>query len=365
MLWGAEMEFADSVRDLAKRANVAKSTAKTEEATKNAAILPFIRTLGFDIFDLRQVIPEFIADVGTKKGEKVDYALKIDDRICILIEVKPVTTDLSEAQYNQLYRYFTATDARIGLLTNGLQYWFFTDLDSPNRMDKRPFFLFDLEKFDDADIRELAKFQKDRFDLEPILSTAANLKYTHAAANFLAVQLKDPDDDFVKLVGRQIYDGNMTKSAVDQLRIPVRSAFEQLVRDRIQDRLHAAFSAEDQTQASEQDGSETDEPEGDGDRGIVTTDEELHGYYIVQAIAADVIDDVQRVAMRDAKSYCAILFDDNNRQPICRLRFNSPNVKYIGLFDDQKNEDKHQVDGPNDLFKHKHRIQETIKKYLD
>ena len=118
--------------------------------------MPFIRALGFDVFDLTHVVPEYTADVGLKKGEKVDYALKIDDAVVMLIEAKPISVDLGKTAYRQLYRYFgTETGAKIGILTNGVQVWFFTDIDAPNKMDKRPFFTFDFESYDDDDVKEL------------------------------------------------------------------------------------------------------------------------------------------------------------------------------------------------------------------
>ena len=360
------MDLTESVRDLAKRSQVAKNTAQTEEATKNAAIMPFIRTLGFDVFDLRQVIPEYVADVGVRRGEKVDYALKIDSEISILLEAKSINTDLAEAQFSQLYRYFSVTDARIGILANGRQYWFFSDIDEPNKMDRRPFFVFDLESFDDSDVKELAKFHRERFDLSAILSTAATLKYTHAAANYLSEQMRSPDDEFVKLVGRQIYDGNMTKAIVDQLRSPVRSAFGQIIRENIQDRIQAAFSHE-QTPHTDIEGNEDGDSAEDvtgSSNEIETTEDEWQGLYIVRAIAGDVLDEVDRVTMRDQKTYCGILFDDNNRQPVCRLRFNASSVKYIGVFDEQKLETKHRITKPIEIYKFKNEIRATIKRYL-
>ncbi|WP_081816539.1 type I restriction endonuclease [Fodinicurvata fenggangensis] len=357
------MDLTDGVRDLAKRANVGKQTAQTEEATKNATVLPFLRMLGFDVFDIRQVIPEYTADVGVKKGEKVDYALKINDEIKMLVEAKPINTELSEAQYTQLYRYFSVEDVRISLLTNGRQYWFFSDIDEPNKMDRLPFFMFDLESFDDADIKELAKFHREKFNLEAILSTAANMKYTHAAARYLNSQMRDPEDEFVKLIGRQFYDGNMTRTAIEQLRNPVISAFEQIIRDRIQDRLQVAFQSEGDAHAG---GSEGDEVEGDDleESEIETTEEEWQGFYIVRAIASNVLEEVDRVTIRDQKSYCSIILDDNNRQPICRLWFNSQKVKHIGLFDEGKNEDKNKIKKVTDIYKYKEKIQETIKRYI-
>lgn len=79
------MTFKEDVADLARRAISAQAVAQTEEATKNAIVMPFLRVLGFDVFDPMQVIPEFIADVGLKKGEKIDYAVKIGDRIDTLL----------------------------------------------------------------------------------------------------------------------------------------------------------------------------------------------------------------------------------------------------------------------------------------
>lgn len=360
------MSFADNLRDVAKRASVARSSAETEEATKTACVMPFLKALGYDVFDLNHVVPEFTADVGVKKGEKVDYALKISDEIAVLIEAKAIGTDLSDVQFNQLYRYFNVTNARIAVLTNGREYRFFTDIDEPNKMDKRPFFVFDLEAFDDADLSELAKFHRDRFDIDNILSTAATLKYTHAAATYLQGQMDDPDDDFVKLVGRQIYEGNMTKTVVEQLRPTVRSAFEQILRDRIQDRINKAFSSQtEQTESSAAVAQSDDASEDSGsEKEIVTTEAEWEGFYVVRAISAEIVDDPERIAIRDQKSYCGILFDDNNRNPVCRLHFNGKKRWYVGLFDENKQETREQIDKPSDIYRYKDRIHETLRYYL-
>ena len=140
------MEFSESIADLTRRSKNAEKQAETEEATKTAVVLPFLQALGFDVFDLDEVVPEFIADVGTKKGEKVDYAVKIDGKVAMLIEAKPVHAKLGETQYSQLFRYFSVTDARLAILMNGKEAWFFSDTDAPNKMDRKPFFKFDFQK---------------------------------------------------------------------------------------------------------------------------------------------------------------------------------------------------------------------------
>lgn len=355
------MDFKDSIRDVAKRSRVARDTAETEEATKSSVIMPFIRALGFDVFDLTQVVPEYTADVGVKKGEKVDYALKIEGSVVMLVEAKPITCDLGNAQYSQLYRYFgTETGAKIGILTNGAQVWFFTDIDAPNKMDKRPFFIFDLESYDDDDLLELAKFQRDAFDVDKIVQTASQLKYTNSAAAYIEQLMTDPDEDFIRLVGKQIYDGNLTKSAVELLRQPINVAFKKVVRDHIQERLNVALS---EPAAPSLPQPSVDEPSDVAADGIVTTEEEKDAYRIVQAIASEVAAP-GRIAIRDAKSYCGVLFDDNNRKPICRLYFNAKSVKHIGIFDVEKQETRHTIEGPTNIFSHKDAILAVVRSYL-
>ncbi|WP_235451260.1 type I restriction endonuclease [Gemmobacter sp. LW-1] len=197
------MDFSQRVKDLAQRSRNASSHAMTEEATKTGVVLPLIQMLGFDVFNLQEVVPEFIADVGIKKGEKIDFAIKINGKVAILIEVKPISMSLGSAQYSQLFRYFSVAEARLAILTNGREIWFFSDIDERNRMDKKPFFVFDLQNYDDHQALELARFQKSNFDMASILEAASSLKYVKAAANFLSRQLAEPDDDFIRFVGKQ------------------------------------------------------------------------------------------------------------------------------------------------------------------
>lgn len=352
-------DFQDRVATLTRRSKIAEQQALTEEATKTSVILPFLQILGFDVFNLDEVIPEFISDVGTKKGEKVDFAVKIGGKISMLIEAKPITTTLGSTQYNQLFRYFAVTDARLGILINGREAWFFSDTDAPNKMDKKPFFKFDFQSHDKSQIRELERFHKDSFEIDSIIEAASNLKYARAAANYLKAQLEEPDDEFVKLVGKKIYDGSITKSVSEMLRPSIQAALDEIIRDRIQDKLSITFNSETQKTA-------TTEPlaEVDNSNGIVTTEEELEAYRIVRAIGAK-ITDVERIKMRDAKSYCAVLMDDNNRRPVCRFYFNSAKTKAIGIFDAEKNETKHRIEVLSDIYKHIEGLELSILAYKD
>ena len=353
------MDFSESVKELAKRSKHASKHALTEEATKTSVILPLIQTLGFDVFDLEEVTPEFVADVGLKKGEKVDFALRIAGKLSILIEVKPITMSLGSAQYSQLYRYFAVTDAKLAILTNGKEVWFFSDVDEPNKMDKKPFFAFDLQGHDDGQVVEFAKFRKDKFSMGAILETASNLKYVKAAAGFIKKQLAGPDDEFTKMVSRQIYEGSLTKSVLEQLRPAIQAALDEVIRDRIRDKLNVAFRPEAPVVEAQVEKQSDSTEQSD----IVTTDNEVQAFMIVRAISARILP-VDRVTMRDAKSYCSIFVDDNNRKPICRLYFNGKSTRSIGLFDAQKNEEKLPIESLSDIYNHADRIETTLKAYL-
>ncbi|CAG9001739.1 MAG: hypothetical protein CENE_03765 [Candidatus Celerinatantimonas neptuna] len=118
--------------------------------------MPFIqRVLGYDVFNPSEVIPEFTADVGLKKGEKVDYALVLDDVVQILIECKKANEELNIKHASQLFRYFSVTNARIAILINGIIYQFYTDLDKTNKMDDKPYLVLDLNSVDQHLIPEL------------------------------------------------------------------------------------------------------------------------------------------------------------------------------------------------------------------
>jgi predicted type IV restriction endonuclease len=345
------MTFKEDVADLAKRAISAQAIAQTEEATKNAIIMPFLRVLGFDVFDPTQVVPEYVADVGLKKGEKIDYAVKIGDRIEYLVEAKSVSTNLRDAQYSQLFRYFHTCDANIGILTNGLHIWFFTDLEAPNKMDATPFFKFDLLSYDDNDLKELEKFHKANFSISNIQAAASSLKYLRGAMSFIEAQWANPDEEFVRFVARGFYDGKLTGAVVNDLKPIVRRAFDDLFRQRAKHKIDVAFDG----------GADEAIPAVD-DKKVETTEEELQGFMIVRAIAAEVAP-VSRITLRDAQSYCAILFDDNNRKPIARLHFNGKS-KFVTVFGAEKEGVRHDIAGVEDLFGLRDAIKSAVQSFI-
>ena len=188
------MDFVERLNAMSAKVNQLASTIQTEEATKTAFVMPFIHTvLGYDVFDPSEVVPEYVCDVGTKKGEKIDYAILKGGQIQILIETKKVGEPLNINHASQLFRYFHVTTARISILTNGRIYRFYTDLDAPNKMDEKPFLEIDLLNMDEHVIPELQKLTKSAFDVESIINAAGELKYVGNIKKEMATQFSQPD----------------------------------------------------------------------------------------------------------------------------------------------------------------------------
>ncbi|WFM72974.1 type I restriction endonuclease [Halomonas sp. CKK8] len=358
------MELGDKLSGIARRGQDQVNHIKNEEATKTALVMPFIGALGYDPFDTREVVPEFTADVGTKKGEKVDYAIRANESLSILVECKPLGTDLSHVQYNQLYRYFACTDAKFAILTNGFEYRFYSDLDFENKLDTRPFFTFDLADFNDQDIDELQKFTKPNFDVDAILSTANRLKYTNLAKRAIDEVFREVPEEFVKFIAGKIYEGRQTRQVIEEFTPIIKEAGTLYVKEQVAQRLRGALASNDVEAANAmpvtQSPSEEQQPDDDG---IVTTQEEIDAYNIVRSILAEQID-IGRITMRDAKSYCAVLLDDNNRKPICRFHFNAKSVMRVGFFQN-KQENRVEIGGVSDLFQHREALKATASEYLE
>ena len=353
------MDFIDHLRVLSTRIATMRNMIQTEEATKNAMVMPFIQILGYNVFDPLEVTPELVADVGMKKGEKVDYAILRDGKPIMLFECKKSGGDLNINHAGQLFRYFHVTDARFGVLTNGLVYRFFTDLEKPNRMDEKPFFEFNILDFKERDVEELKKFAKSAFDVENVLATANHLKYTRAIQTRLTEWMAHPSEEFVRLVSSDLIGNRRFTLAIkEQFTSITRQAFEQFIGEKINDRLKGAMSPESPTIVepaviASPAAEEPSEPQH------VTSEEELEGLHIVRSVVRDLVS-TRRVVMRDAQSYCAILLDDNNRKPVCRLRFNNPQKLRIGLFGDNKEEEQVAIETVDDIYNFAAQLRATV-----
>ncbi|MFW2513305.1 type I restriction endonuclease [Demequina sp. SO4-13] len=365
------MEFEEKLEALATKVRDQKGAIQTEEATKNAFIMPFIQAiLGYDVFNPLEVVPEFTADVGLKKNEKVDYAIMREGEVQILVECKRSSGGLKIEHASQLFRYFAVTNARIAVLTNGQVYNFYTDLDNANRMDERPFLVLDLLDIDPTLIPELKKLSKEVFDIDSVVNAAEELKYVGALKRAITAEFKSPSEKLVRHYAGEVYEGRFTQAALEKFTALHSKAQRQFINEQVNARLKTALGTPELTLKSS-DGDSTDavssesavEEDLDRDTGVETTLEELEGYHIVKAIACSEVKP-NRVSQRDAKSYFAILLDDNNRKPIARLWFNSKQ-KYLGLLDASKDETRLPIDNVDDIYLHADAIRETVRRYLE
>lgn len=352
------MDFKDQIKILGERVVKLKDQIATEEATKNAFIMPFLQSLGYDVFNPVEVIPEYITDIGTKKGEKIDYAIFKDGNPIILIECKHCNQNL-DLHEGQLLRYFHVSKAKFGILTNGVIYKFYSDLVEANKMDEKPFLEFNITEIKDIQIEELKKFHKSYFDADSITNTASELKYSNELKQLISQELNNPTHDFVKHLAKQVYPSIITAKVLDLFTQLTKKAAQALLSDLITERLNNALKKEKEDEQQEiQEAAALTEK---ANSKIETTEEELEGFLIIKSILRQKID-VSRVAYRDAQTYFAILLDDNNRKTICRLYFNG-NKKYLMYFDDNKKEVKKEIQSLDDLFTHSNELLEVLNRY--
>lgn len=348
------MELHIQFKALADKINLLKDRIETEESTKHAFVLPFINILGYDTFNPIEVVPEFTADLGLKKGEKVDYAIFQDGEPILIIECKNWKDNLS-VHGSQLFRYFHVTKTRFAVLTNGITYQFFTDLDEKNKMDLKPFLEFDITNLKENSINEITKFHKSSFNVNNIVTNASSLKYIKEIRKQINDELTNPSAEFVKLFANKVYSGRLTEKVMDEFKDLVNKGFNQFVNDKINDRLNAALTKEATNQ--QEDNIETVEDESK----VSTSEEEMEGYRIIVAILRRKLP-VNRIVHRDTQSYFGILLDDNNRKPLCRLHLNG-SKKYLGLFDNNKTENRQLIESLDDIYQFEKELLATVKLY--
>lgn len=351
------MEFKEQIKQLGEKVLKLREQVQTEEATKSAFVMPFIQSLGYDLFNPIEVVPEFVTDYGAKNVEKVDYAIMKDGNPVLIIECKNHAENL-EKHYTQTHKYFHLTKARFALLTNGVQYNFYADVDAANKMDEKPFLSFDIANIKETQIRELAKFHKSGFDVNSILATASELKYANAIKQLLIAEVSNPSPEFVKFFVSRVYDGRASEKIMTQFTDIVKRTVDQTFNDIVSDRLMNAINQTKQTVEVMPEPMTVDNDENK----VVTTEEELNGYYIVKSILGAKVA-LNRITYRDSQSYFTVNLDDNIRKPVCRLWFNSQSKKYLGILDANKKETRYEIGPLDDIYQYAGQLLETVGYY--
>lgn len=364
------MDFIDRLKQFSSRVANVKDSILTEEATKTSIIMPFFSMLGYDVFNPDEFVPEYTADVGIKRGEKVDYAILKDGEPVILIEVKSVNENLQRHD-SQLFRYFGTTSAKFAILTNGVIYRFYTDLEETNKMDTTPFMELNVLDIKEPQVPELKKFCKSVFSIEEISSRAAVLKYSNQFRTIFADMLANPSDDIVKLFLRDVYSGLKTQAVIEKFRPILKKSFNEYISETMNDKIKAALGAESTTEvvmAPEPEGesdltADDESPEQDPASKILTTEEELEAFSIVKNMLCEIANPAD-IVYKDTTNYFGVLYRGNTRKWICRFRF-TPNVKYIILPDEEKNESRSQLSSLHDIENYKDQIVTTLKRYAE
>lgn len=372
------MDFKDQILQLSDRIKKQKDSIYTEEATKNAFIMPLIASLGYDVFNPFEVVPEMDCDLIKKKGEKIDYAIMKDENPILLIECKHCKQDLN-LHDTQLQKYFVASKSRFGVLTNGIEYRFYTDLEKVNIMDERPFLVVNMLDLSDADIEQLKKFHKSYYNENNVLSTANELKYTTEIKEIFNKEIQSPTSDFVRFFAKQIYTtGQITQKVVEMFTPLVKKSMSMVINDIIAERLNTAMKNDEQVEDttnisnnlpnSPKENTESKLPEGivymDKEAGIITTQEEMDAYNIVRSILRRSVD-ASRITYKDYKTYFVISLDNSQWYWICRISIGA-RKKQIGIpVNKYKSCDWIQIDSIDDIFKYADRLEESIKMAIE
>lgn len=356
------MDFIDRLKQYSKRVESLKDNIQTEEATKTSLIMPFFSLLGYDVFNPDEFIPEFTADVGIKKGEKVDYAILQEGKPVILIEAKWIGEKL-EKHDSQLFRYFATCNAKFAILTNGQYYRFYTDLEEPNKMDETPFLDINLLDLKETQVTELKKFCKENFNEAEIFDAASELKYTYEFRKKFSDELQDPSDDLVRFFLNPVYDGLKTANVIDHFRPILKKALNGYISELMNDRIQSALSNDNQenTSIKASPEAEAQQEEAPATPKIITTEEEKEAYFIIKNLLKDVVSP-DNITYKDTASYLNILYQNNTWRWICRLRL-SENRKSLIIPDENKKEQVFQLESLYDIEKYKEQLTEVLKRY--
>ena len=259
---------------------------------------------------------------------------------------------------SQLFRYFATTEAKFAILTNGIIYRFYTDLNAQNKMDIQPFLEINMLDIKERCVNELKKFHKDNFDTEAMSNTASELKYLNEINQLMAQQLKSPSDNFIKYVLDEIYPGKRTQNVIDKFKEIIKNSLNQFINELMNDKITAALKTNDeQNKVQVVPNIETELiPK------IITTEDELEGYFIVKHLIGEILSK-DKITYRDTESYLGVLYDNNNRKWICRIKLDSSS-KYILIPDENKNPVKYSIDKIDDIYKYKQELLDVAKRYI-
>ena len=365
------MDFKDQIIQLSEKIAKQKDNIATEEATKTSFIMPMISALGYDVFNPFEFVPEMDCDL-TKRGDKIDYAIMKDNTPILLIECKHCKQNL-DLHSTQLAKYYAASNARFGVLTNGIEYRFYADLEKQNIMDEKPFLIVDMLDLSDSDIEQLKKFHKSYYNEQDILSTAQELQITIQIKDLLNKNFQQPGDEFTRYFVKCLNDWKSSSKLIEQYRPIVKKSIASVINDIIADRLNVAIKSEVVSELKQNEGEISSDvsaeatakelPNGvvfqDDEKGIVTTQEEMDAYNIVRSILRQYID-VKRIQYNDYKSYFTINLDGSTWWWICRLYLGKRKKQFCIPKEKYTSNEWIEIESIYDLFIHADQIKSGL-----
>lgn len=315
------MGFTEDIAKLSERVRNRAEQVVGEEATKMALIVPFLSTLGYDVYDPSEVKPEYIADFAIKKAgqfEKVDYAIAINGNIVMLVEAK-ARGQKAEAHDGQLSRYFNGLiTTKVAIVTNGIEYRFFTDLRDKNVMDKEPFFTFSILDYDDKDIENLKLFHRDNFDVASINQHAEEMVYVKGMTQLVGHLLRSPSEEFIRFLVAELgkvapnyqIQGKITNKVIEKFKPIVKksiqgSLVELMTRSLSQEIIQLSEVANTE-EVEELDALEANDTKVTEESKIITTEEELKAFDKIRSIVTTSKNYHHDVYYKDTESYFSI-----------------------------------------------------------
>ncbi|HYE08544.1 MAG TPA: type I restriction endonuclease [Patescibacteria group bacterium] len=357
------MEFTNNIKQFSEKIAKLKDLVSTEEATKTSLIMPFFQQiLGYDVFNPQEFVPEYTSSFGVKKDARIDYAILKEGKPTILVEAKCVAEDISSLYDSQLAMYLNASQAKFGILTNGIVYKFYTDLEETNKMDRTPFLEINLLNLKESHIVELKKFYKDQFNEENIFSTASELKYSKEIKKYFASQLDTPSDEFIRhILSSGVYPGQKNQSVIEKFRAIIKKSLNDYMNEAMNEKIMAALKKDSSDAEPSLKDNNVEDNVSPKDTDIETTMEEIEAFYIIKSILSEVVDPT-RITYKDTRSYMNILLDNNSWKWICRVVV-SDIKKILFIAGENKKEERYDLQNLNDLFKHKEELKASLLRY--
>jgi hypothetical protein len=277
-----------------------------EAQTRKFLIEPFFEILNYSSNDL---IPEFNADFGERVSQKIDYAIVLNKKDTILIEAKKQNSRLTDKEAGQLNGYFNNTkNSKIAILTNGIEYRFYSDVLEPNVIDSKPFYIFNLSNYTDKDIDALIKFDKRYIVIKEIIHNAQECVFIESFEDALLKELCAPSKDLLKIIHRNMnFKTKFNEDTQGKMINLVNSTLLKSLYDKKV--IHESNS---------------------NSVGIITTESEIQAYHTIRTLLIQnkKIPN-ERVSYKDFKSFFNISIDDSTKKVICKLVFNDSKMKII------------------------------------